>query len=114
MITYTDISGEKPVRYIQQDSGTRDDVLAKDIMIPLLQLEVLQHEEVSKARVGDIVETIRSAGRQHMLVIESQEDGSQVISGLFSSTQIEKLLGEKIELSTRANTFADLERALTS
>ena len=113
LITYTDLYGEKPVRYIRDQGGRRDEILAKDLMTPLIQLESLQQSDVTGARVGDIVETIKTAGRQHMLVNETLEDGSQIITGLISSTHIEKLLGMKIELSARANTFADLERALT-
>ena len=113
LITYTDLYGEKPVRYIREHGGTRDEILAKDLMTPLTQLESLQQGDVVGASVGDIVETIKTAGRQHMLVNEMLEDGSQVITGLISSTHIEKLLGMKVELSARANTFADLERALT-
>ncbi len=112
LVTYTDLFGEKPVRYIQEHGGTRDEILAQDIMTPMAQLETLQKKAVLKASVGDIVETIKAAGRQHMLVSEIHEDGNQVITGLFSSTQIEKLVGMEIELSTRAHTFADLERAL--
>jgi hypothetical protein len=82
-------------------------------MTPLAQLEALQYEDVVKASVGDIVETVKTAGRQHMLVIATLEDDTQLITGIFSSTRIEKLLDVKIELSARANSFADLERALT-
>lgn len=113
LVTYNDLFGEKPVRYIQQHGGTREEILAQDIMTPLLDLEALQHTDISRARVGDIVETIKTGGRQHMLVYDTREDGRQIITGLFSSTHIEKILGSKIELSPRANTFADLERALT-
>lgn len=113
LVTYSDMFGEKPVLYIQQHGGTRGDILAQDIMTPIAELEALQISDVYKASVGDIVNTIKTAGRQHMLVNQVLEDGRQIISGLFSSTHIEKLLGIKIELSPRANTFADLERALT-
>ena len=112
LVTYTDVFGEKPVRYIKEHGGTREEILAQDIMTPLTQLEALQQSDVRKASVGDIVETIKATGRQHMLVCDTQQDGSQLISGIFSSTHIEKLLGMKIELSSRANTFADVERAL--
>lgn len=114
LVTHTDIFGEKPVRYIQEHGGSREEILAQDIMTPLAMLEALHRDDIMKASVGDIVETIKTAGRQHMLVIDTLDDGIQVITGLFSSTHIEKLLGMKIELSPRANTFADLERALTS
>lgn len=113
LVTYNDIFGEKPLQYIQQHGGKREEILARDIMTPLDQLEALQLADISKAHVGDIVETIKSSGRQHILVCEEQPDGSHAIKGLFSSTQIENRLGIKIEISPRANSFADIERALT-
>ena len=113
LVTYTDVFGEKPVNYIKEHGGKREEILAQDIMTPLAQLEALNQADVDRANVGDIVATIKAAGRQHMLVNQTLEDGSQVITGIFSSTHIEKLLGMKIELSSRANTFADLERALS-
>lgn len=113
LVTYNDIFGEKPLQYVQEHGGKHEEVLARDIMTPLDSLEALQLADILTARVGDIVETMKSSGRQHILVCEDQPDGSHAITGLFSSTQIEKRLGIKIELSPRANTFAELERALT-
>jgi predicted transcriptional regulator len=113
LVTYNDIFGEKPLKYIQEHSGKREEIMARDIMTPLDQLEALQLADILRARVGDIVESIRSSGRQHILVCEDQPVGSHAITGIFSSTQIENRLGIKIEMSTRANTFADIERALT-
>jgi CBS domain containing-hemolysin-like protein len=113
LVTFTDLFGEKPVRYIQEHGGSREEILAQDIMTSLAQLEALSKADVLKASVGDIVKTIETAGRQHMLVCHTHENGNQTVIGLFSSTQIEKLTGIKLELSTRAHTFADLERALT-
>ena len=113
LVTFTDLFGEKPVQYIQQHGGNREEILAQDIMTPLAQLETLQKDNVVRASVGDIVETIKAAGRQHMLVSHTHADGRQIVTGLFSSTHIEKLLGIEIELSPRAQTFAELERALS-
>jgi CBS-domain-containing membrane protein len=112
LVTYSDLFGDKPVRYIQAHGGARNEIVAQDIMTPRSQLEALHKADVDKARVGDIVETIRTAGRQHMLVSDSSDSGQETITGLFSSTHIEKLLGIKIELSARAQNFSELERAL--
>lgn len=112
LVTYSDLFGDKPLRYIQEHGGSREEVLAQDIMTPLLQLEALRLEDLRRARVGDVIETIKAAGRQHMLICSVDEAGKQTIAGLISSTHIEKLLGIKIELSARAQSFADLERAL--
>jgi CBS domain-containing protein len=113
LVTYTDLFGDKPVRYIQEHGGTRGDILAQDVMTPLRSLEVLDIRDVLKARVGDIVETIKAVGRQHVLVCSTSLNIQQTIIGLFSSTHVEKLLGTRIEFSARAQNFADLERALT-
>lgn len=112
LVTYTDIFGEKPVRYLQENGGKREEISVQDIMTPLARLEALDIADILKARIGDIVETMKYSGRQHILVVKDKADGSQAIAGLFSSTQIENRLAIKIELSPRANTFADLERAL--
>ncbi len=112
-VGYTDLFGEKSVQYIKEHGGSRSDILAQDIMTPLLQLEVLKQDDVDKASVGDIVETVKTAERQHMLETTNLENGTQLISGIFSSTRIEKLPGIKLELSARAKTFADPGRALT-
>ncbi len=112
LVTYNDINGEKPLRYLQENGGSRDEISAQDIMTPLMQLEALDVANVQRARIGDIVQTMKSTGRQHILVVENHGDGAQTISGLFSSTHIEKRTGMKIELSPRANTFSELERAI--
>lgn len=112
LVTYTDLFGEKPVRYMREHGGSREDIVARDIMTPLQDLETLALDDIKKACIGDVVTTIRTAGRQHMLVSRRLENGAEVIAGLFSSTHIEKQLGIRIELSSRANSFADLERAL--
>lgn len=113
LVTYNDIYGEKPVRYLQEHGGQRDEITTQDIMTPAHQLEALQLSDISKASIGDILKTIKNSGRQHLLVVEDQEHNKgQVITGMFSSTQMEKQLGIKIEVYPRAKTFMDLERVL--
>lgn len=112
LVTYNDLFGEKPLLFIQKNGGKRDEITAGDLMTPLNQLEALQLSDIRKSRVGDIIETIKACGRQHLLVVEDQDDGSQIVSGLFSSTQIEKKLRIKITLSPRAKSFAEVERVL--
>ena len=113
LVTYTDIFGEKSVQYVQEHGGLRDEITAMDIMTPLNQLQALLISDIMNARVGDILTTIKNNSRQHLLVVMNQADDTQVIAGMFSSTQMEKQLEMKIDVSHRANTFADLGRALS-
>lgn len=115
LITATDILGEKPLKYIQEHGGTREHILVQDIMTVQEKLEALMLNDVEKSNVGDIVETMKLSGRQHLLVVEKTSDQSpEVVRGLFSNSQISRQLGMNIELSRRANTFAELGNALAS
>ena len=113
LVTYTDLFGEKPLQYIQEHGGNREQIEVPDVMTPFSRLEALRYSDVLGATVADIAATIRDIGRQHLLVSQMHKEYGEVIVGMFSSTHIEKRTGIKIELSARAKTFADLERALT-
>ena len=112
LITATDLLGDKPMRYLQEVGGKREDIMARDIMTPQGQLEVLEMKEVERAKVGDVVATLLKAHRQHALVVETNEDGNQVIRGILSTKQISLQLGSKREMQDSAATFAELESML--
>lgn len=111
LVTATDILGEKPMKFVQQHGGHHGDVLVEHIMTPHERLEVLLLTEVARARVGDIVATLRRAGRQHALVVDEGRSG-QSIRGIFSTTQISRQLGMPIDTVDVAKTFAEVEMAL--
>lgn len=113
LITSTDIQGEKPLQFLKESHVRREEILVRDIMTPAEQLEVMLLADVMKARVGDIVETLRRCGRRHALVI-AQEPRMRALSirGMFSVTQISRQLGVAIETVEVATTFAELEAAL--
>jgi len=113
LVTYTDLFGEKPLQYIQEHGGNREQIEVHDIMTVFSRLESLRYTDVLEATVGDIAETIREIGRQHLLVSQMHSEHGETIVGMFSSTHIERRTGIRLELSARASTFADLERALT-
>ena len=111
LITTTDIQGEKPLLYVTNNGGSRNDISAKDLMTPLAKLEGIPLEEVKKARVADICNALKECRRKHMLVIESRAEG-KFIRGIFSATQLSRQLGTNISPSYRAESFAQLNRAL--
>ena len=111
LITTTDIQGEKPLLYVTNNGGSRDDISANDLMTPLGKLEGIPLEEVKKAHVSDICKALKECRRKHMLVIESRAEG-KFIRGIFSATQLSRQLGTNISPSYRAESFAQLNRAL--
>ncbi|SCZ84890.1 CBS domain-containing protein [Nitrosomonas mobilis] len=115
LITASDILGEKPLRFIQERRVKHNEILVSDIMTPLNNLEAIAIEEVARAKVGDVVSSLRESGRQHALVIEKGvNDIPPTICGIFSLTQIEKQLGTTIIPTEVAKTFAEIEARLAA
>lgn len=112
LLTTTDILDEKPMRFLQHMGGTHADILVRDIMTPQRELEVLHFHDVSIAKVGHILATLKAAGRQHAMVVEERENFPQAIRGIFSATQIARQLGVQIQITEFARTFAEIEVAL--
>jgi len=114
LITSTDIQGEKPLQFLKETHVRHEEILVRDIMTWSEQMEVMLLEDAMKARVGDIVETLRRCGRRHALVIaQAPHKRDLAIRGMFSVTQISRQLGIAIETVEVATTFAELEAALT-
>jgi len=114
IVTATDVLGEKPVQYLQEHGGRREDIFVRDIMTSMEALEVLLYSDVQKATVGDIIETMKLLGRQHTLVVDKTESGTSSVRGIFSTSQISHQVGMHIEPGVRANTFAAVERVVLS
>jgi CBS domain-containing protein len=115
LITASDLFGETPITHMQKHGGLREDILVQDIMTPRVKLKTLQLTDVLKARVGDIIETMKDFGRQHILVVDKPDGKSnERICGLFSTTQISRQLGIEINLSPRASTFAEFKSSMES
>lgn len=113
LLTASDILGEKPMRYLQTIGGTHADIMVRDLMTPQRELEVMNIEDVKQAEVGQIVATLKHAGRQHGLVVSEGVDGKQVICGIFSITQIARQLGTTVQGADLQKTFANIAAVST-
>jgi hypothetical protein len=101
----------------------RDELTVADIMIPAEQVEVIALDDVSAARVGHVLETLRTAGRQHALVVDFDEIPSgrplvaparrAMVRGIFSLSQIARQLGVSLAGGGEvARTFSEIEAAI--
>ncbi len=113
LLTATDLLGEKPMRFLQNMGGTHDDIMVRDIMSTLRELTAMRMADVEKARVGDIVASLKKVHRQHALVVSESPDGKQIVGGLFSITQIARQLGVEVQNLELASTFAEIENAVS-
>ena len=116
IVTATDVLGERPIQVAQERGLGHADVLVDHVMTPAAQLEAVELRDVQRARVGDIVETLKSTDRQHALVIDGRSaeprSAERTVHGIFSLTQIARQLGLPPHIGRVARTFAEIEAAI--
>ena len=109
VITATDLLGERPMLVATERGLRRDELTVADIMVPASRMDVIALADVETARVGHILETLRQAGRQHALVVDTQS----MVRGIFSLSQIARQLGVTVPGGGEvARTFAEIEAAI--
>jgi signal-transduction protein with cAMP-binding, CBS, and nucleotidyltransferase domain len=115
LITSTDTHGAKPIQHIQKHGGAYRDILVQDIMTAQDKLEVIYMDDINRCRVGNVVATLRQAGRAHALVVDRHDkENRQVIRGIISASQIARQLDIEIPTTEIAQTFAEIEALLAS
>jgi CBS-domain-containing membrane protein len=115
LITSTDLEGERPMQVIGQRGVKYEDLRVVDVMSPLGSLDAIGLEELAHADVAKVVATLKRLGRRHMLVVQQagSHHGPQV-RGVISQSQIERQLGQSIELMEVAGNFAEISASLTA
>ncbi len=73
LVTSTDIEGDKPVRLVHDRGLRRAEITVGDVMTPRERLEVIDYQEVTRARVGHVVATLKAVGRQLGTPIQTVE-----------------------------------------
>ncbi|PWB55559.1 MAG: CBS domain-containing protein [Nitrosomonadales bacterium] len=115
LITSTDTHGAKPIQHIQKHGGIYGDILVQDIMTAQDKLEVIHMDDINRCRVGNVVATLKQAGRSHALVVDRlDKEKRQVIRGIISASQIARQLDIEIPANEIAQTFAEIEALLAS
>jgi CBS-domain-containing membrane protein len=112
IVTTNDILGEKPVAVANQRRMKHSDILVADVMTPASKLEAFDMHALRTARVGQVVESLREAGRHHALVVQTSPSGEREVRGIFSLSQIARQLGTPLQLQEHAHSFAEIEAAL--
>ena len=112
LITARDLLGEAPIRAAVEDGTARDQLAVRRVMVPGERIQVLDWADVQNASIGDVVQTLRESGRQHALVVHQGRPPQ--VCGIFSITQIGRLLGVRMEASDKPQSFAEVEHLLAA
>jgi CBS domain-containing protein len=96
-ITSYDISGERPIQFLQDPfrSGKphrHADITVADIMTPVGEIRPLRLGWVAGATAADVAALFRSRPDTHLLVAEDEPGGGVVIRGIFSRSRLERQL----------------------
>jgi predicted transcriptional regulator len=93
LITSYDIEGPRAARFAERLPLTRRaDIRVGDIMTEWEDLPSLDWQTVQTARISDLLEIFAGIGVRHLLVVESDERGAEVVRGLISRSRIERQL----------------------
>jgi CBS domain-containing protein len=93
LITSYDIEGPRPARLAERpQSSRREDITVGDIMTEWEDLPSLDWRTVETARISDLLEIFAGIGVMHLLVVESDERGAELVRGLISRSRIERRL----------------------
>jgi CBS domain-containing protein len=113
IVTSAALTGDKPMRLVQQRQVRRNDLCVADVMTRLSDLDVVPLEVLERATVGAVAATLRRFGRPHLLVVERATAESVArIRGLISHTQVERQLGSPLPMHEIATTFVEIGHAL--
>jgi CBS domain-containing protein len=105
IITATDILSDKPMQIIADRGLRHSDLLVRDVMTPAHKIKVIDLQDVMKAQVGHVVDTLKQSNRQHALVVDMLDNGHQRLCGIFSATQIARHM-QTVPVAEAATQFA--------
>ena len=93
LITSYDIEGPRPARLAERPNAIRrEDVNVGDIMTQWEDLPTLDWHTVQTAKISDLLEIFDGVGVMHLLVVEGDANGMEVVRGLISRSRIERHL----------------------
>jgi len=98
VVTVTDLDSGRPEKIAAKTGEQPDDLYVQDIMTLRGRIEVLKLQDVSQATAGQILNSLRQAGRRHALVLD-KSGGSETgeICGIFSLTRLCGQIGLDIQ-----------------
>ena len=88
---------------------SRKELTVRQVMTPRDALHAVEYSVLTSARIGDLLETMKGFGDQHLLVVDSAKC---CIRGMISAAQIARGLHIPIKISERASSFSQIYRAV--
>lgn len=81
-------------------------------MIAKSRLKALTMEQARQVKIGDVMETLKGSGEQHVLVVDNATS-TKKICGIVSASDISRQLKVGFDVLYEAKSFADIEQIVT-
>lgn len=115
LVTAADLEGERPLLAAQRRGVTYDELVVADVMTPLAEFDAVDYDELKRCSVADVIATLKAVGRRHLLVAEKAgASHGPWIRGVISHTQIERQLGQPIDVLDLASSFSEIRASLAA
>lgn len=113
LITSRDIDSDRANKIMEKAGLSEEDLNVADVMTLKGRIQGVSLADVENANVGDIIVTIREAGRQHALVVGPDPvDGNETVRGIFSLSSLARQLGIEVGTEDKATTYEDIAEQL--
>ena len=109
VISLADLLSVKVMRAMKATGLMREDLTVADVMTHKDALRAIEMDEFRRAKIGDVLQTMKRFGEQHVLVVDSAD---QSIRGIVSSSDTVRRLHVPVHISERANSFSDIYNAV--
>lgn len=104
VINSKDLTGRKALSVAQQRNQSRNDLTVEDLMTSKSELHAMPYDLVQLAKIGDVLETLKELGHQHVLLV----DDKGVLRGMISASDIARALHIPVNILKKAHSFKDI------
>lgn len=109
LITARDTDSDRAEKIMEKAGLKEEDLNVADVMTLKGKIQAVTIEDVEKASIGDIILTIKKAGRQHALVVgKDEESGTNAVRGIFSLSSLARQLGIDVGTAQKSTTYDDI------
>jgi CBS domain-containing protein len=105
VVTAADLVSIRVGRAQQKTGLSLSEITVDHVMTPREYLHAIHYEDLSRAKIGDVLETMRRDGDQHLLVAD---DTGMAIRGIISTSDIARALHLPVTINERATSFAEV------
>ena len=106
-----DLLGELPIKISQERRLKRSQILIKMVMTPLNQICAFDMHTLERAKVGNIIVTLKSLRMHYALIISNENNHRQTLRGIFTTSQISRQLHVDIsDAIAKAQSISELQK----